>query len=111
MGSLPLIFRINQHKQMAHLQKSKYLLRNLVIKQKLRRLQQVIHVLKAIDPANSNLKLQISKFLNLNVYSRKTENVQIHFKGVCAKIFAKFLCRGCTIWLLLSEAFQRALKC
>ena len=57
--------------------------------------------LKAPVPANSNVQKHLQNFLNLNVYSRKTEIVQILFKGVCAKICANFLCKYCAICLLL----------
>ena len=32
-----------------------------------------------------------NNFQKLNVYSRKPENVQIPFKGICVKIYEKFL--------------------
>ena len=67
-------------KKMTNLQKSKYLLRYLVRKQKLckklRKLQKNIHFWKSLDLANLNLQILNS----LNVYSRKTENLQISFK-------------------------------
>ena len=43
-----------------------------------------------------NLLLWIKLFF-LRYYSRKTKNVQIPFKGVCAK----FLCKNCAICFLL----------
>ena len=45
------------------------------------------------------------------MYSRKTEIVQIPFKGICAKIHAKYPQKNGTICFILSKAFQRALKC
>ena len=52
----------------------------------------------------------LQNFLKLNLYSRKTENVQILFKGICEKIYSKFLCKNCTICFFLFKAFQRAIK-
>ena len=52
----------------------------------------------------------LQNVLRLNFYSRKTDNVQILFKGIYAKIYAKFLCKNCAVCFLLSEAFQRAIQ-
>ena len=49
-------------------------------------------------------------FQKLNFYSMKTENVQILFKDICAKIYAKFLRKNCLICFPLFKAFKRALK-
>ena len=43
-------------------------------------------------------------FQKLNFYSRKTENVQILFKDICAKIYAKFLRKNCPICFPLFKA-------
>jgi len=58
-----------------------------------------------------NEQKHLQNYENLNMYSRKNENLQIPFKGVCAKICAKYLFKDCAIWLLLFQAFQRAIKC
>ena len=44
-------------------------------------------------------------FYNVNIYSRKTENVQIPCEGVCSK----FLNKNCAI-CLLSEGFPKSFK-
>ena len=67
---------------LANLQKSKYLYQNLFLKQKMckekwLKLQQIIHFWKTLDPANSSVQKHLQNFFNLNVYSSKTENVQI----------------------------------
>ena len=41
--------------------------------------------------ANSSMQKYLMHFQKLNLYLRKTENVQIVFKGICAKIYAQFL--------------------
>ena len=64
---------------------------------KKRELQQIIHFWKAFDPPNLNVQKHLQKFENLNLNSRKTENVQILFKGVIAPICATFLCKNCAI--------------
>ena len=46
------------------------------------------------------------KFKKLNLYSRKTENMQTLFVGICAKICATFLRKNCTICFLWLLAFQ-----
>ena len=48
--------------------------------------QQIINFLKALDSANLNMQKHLQNFYNLDVYSRKMENVQILFKGVCANL-------------------------
>ena len=52
----------------------------------------------------------LQSFLKLKFYLRKTENVQIRFKDICAKNYAKFLRKNCAICFLLFKAFQRAIK-
>ena len=47
---------------------------------------------KPLDPANSNMQKHLQNFQNLNVYSGKTENVQIPLK---------FLCKNYAICLLV----------
>ena len=93
--------------KMENLQTSEYLLQNLVIKQKICKLQQIIYFLKALGPANSNVQQHLQNFYNLNVYSRKIENVQIAFKGICAKsvqnIFAKIAQSVCFSYRLSKE--------
>ena len=48
-------------------------------------------------PLNAKFKVAkiFAKFLQTNFFPRKTENVQILFKGICAKIYAKFLGKNC----------------
>ena len=46
---------------------------------------------------NSNMIQSLQNFQKINVYSRKTENVHIFFKGTCAKIYSKFLCKSFAI--------------
>ena len=56
-------------------------------------------------------KLKYAKiFPKLHYYSGKTENVHNLFKGICAKIYAKFLRKNCAICFLLFEAFQKNIK-
>ena len=82
---------------MENLQTSKYFfLQNLVLKQKISKLQQIIYFLKVLDPANSNVQQHLQNFYKLNVYSRKNENVKIAFKGICEK----YLRKNCAICLL-----------
>ena len=52
-----------------------------------------------------------AKFQKPNLCSRKTENVQILFKGICAKICTKCLRKNCAISFLLFQTFQRAIQC
>ena len=52
----------------------------------------------------------LQNFRKLNLYSRKTEKVQIHFKGLSANIYTKLLCKNCAICFLLFKAFQKAIK-
>ena len=52
----------------------------------------------------------LQNFRKLNLYSRTTEKVQIHFKGLCANIYAKLICKNCAICFLLFKAFQKAIK-
>ena len=99
---------------MANLQKPKHLLRNLVIKQNCAKkiiAQIATNYTFLKRPANSNLQNIFKIFKNLNVYSRKTDNVQILFKGVCAKICARFIKNLFAIWVFFLKAFQRILKC
>ena len=49
-------------------------------------------------------------FCKPNFYLRKNVNVLIHFKGLYANIYAKFLCKNCAICFLLFKAFQKAIK-
>ena len=62
---------------MATLQKSKYLLQNLEIKQNMRKQKIATNYTfwKALHPANLDLQKHLQNFWNLNVYSRKTKNV------------------------------------
>ena len=46
----------------------------------------------------------------LNFFSRKTENEQFLFKGICAKNYAKFLRKYCEICFFLLKAFRGAIK-
>ena len=64
--------------------------------------------LKALTTANSNMQKYLLSFQKLNLYSRKTANVQILFKGICEKNYAKFLRKNCAICFILFMAFQRA---
>ena len=57
------------------------------------------------DKTNSNMQKYLQDVQKLNLYSRKTENVQILFKGICAKIYAKFLRKNCEICFLWFRAF------
>ena len=66
----------------------------------------IIHFLKALVTAKSNMKKYLQNFLKINLNSRKTENVQIHFKITDAKFFRKKY----AICFLLFKAFQRAIK-
>ena len=50
------------------------------------------------------------KFSKKNINLRKTENVQILYKGICAKNYAKFLRKKLCNLLPLFKAFQRAIK-
>ena len=73
--------------KMANLQKSKYLLRNLIIKQKMHTKNCANYTfLKSPWPSEFKCANNLQKYKNLNVCLRKTENVQIPFKGVCAKL-------------------------
>ena len=45
-------------------------------------------------------------FQKLNLYSKKTENVQILFEDICVKIYAKFLRKNCAIYFLCSRLFK-----
>jgi len=47
---------------------------------------------------------------NLQIYSRKTDNLQILFKIICVKIYAEFLRKNCVIFFFLFKTFQRAVK-
>ena len=55
--------------------------------------EKIAHFWKALHPANSNVQKRFfAKFLKPKCVLKKIENVQITFKGVCAKIGAEFLC-------------------
>ena len=56
-------------------------------KKKLRKIRQILK----FDPTNLNVQKKKKKFQRLKVYSRKTENVPIPFKGVNAKNVAKIV--------------------
>jgi len=80
-------------KKMANFQKSKYLLQNLVIKQKKRRkITLIAKKYTLLKSQQIQMCRNICKIFKTCVF-KKTENVQISSKGVCAKICAKFLCR------------------
>jgi len=53
---------------------------------------------------------KLQNFQTLNFDSRKTENLQILFNGICAKNYAKCLCKSCHIGFFLFKAFQRAVE-
>ena len=53
----------------------------------------------------------MQNFQKQNFYLSKAETVQILFKGICAKIYAKFLYNNCTNCFLLLNAFKGAIKC
>ena len=89
-------------KKLANLQNFKYLLQYQVRKQKMWKTKSARNII--------NYTFLNKKILKLNLYSRKTENVLVLFKGVCAKIYAKFLRKNCTICLFLFKAFQRLVK-
>ena len=61
-------------------------------------------------PCHGELKYAkiFAKFLKLNLYSRKTENVQILFKGVCAKSMQN--CPICFSSFKALQTFQRAIQ-
>ena len=63
-----------------------------------------------ITTANSNMQKYLQNFQKLNLFSRKTDNLQILVKGICAKIVAKFLRINCSICFLLFKVFQRVTK-
>ena len=46
---------------------------------------------------------KLQNFQKINFYSRKTENVQILFKGICAKIYENFRRKNCAICFLCSR--------
>ena len=56
---------------------------------------------KPLDPANSNMQKHLQNFQNLNVYSGKTENVQIPFK-----IYLQKLCNLLACVLGLSKSYK-----
>ena len=45
---------------------------------------------KALSTTNSNMQKYLKIFQKLNLYLRKTENVQILFINICVKIYATF---------------------
>ena len=49
--------------------------------------------LKALTTANSNMQKYLLSFQRLNLYSRKTANVQILFKGICEKTMPNFFAK------------------
>ena len=80
----------------ANSQKYKYLLRNLVIVQNMYKKCANCNKLYNFEMPLTQ-QIQICKNIfnifktKMCMYSRKTENVKIHFKSSCAKICAKFL--------------------
>ena len=86
----------------------------------MRNLQQIIHFWKSLDPANIfNVQKHLQNLESLNVYSRKTENVQIPCKGVFAKICAKiplqkyvqtFLCKNYAAYFCFVLGFPKSYK-
>ena len=87
---------------MANLQKSKYLLQNLVIKQK-KNCANCNKLYTSEKPLTQQIQIskKIFKFLKPKCVSRKAENVHIPLECVCGKIFANILCKNCALWLLL----------
>ena len=73
--------------------KNKYLLRNLVIKQKLVQIAQIIYFWKALDRENLNVQNHLQNFFNLNVRVFK-KNWKCT-NSLCAKICAKVHCKNC----------------
>ena len=59
---------------------------------------------------NPNKQKYLQSFLELNSYSRKTENLLFLFTCIFAKIYAKFLRKKGAICFLLLKAIQRAIK-
>ena len=54
------------------------------------------------------IKLKVREiFQELNVHLKKPANAKIPFKSICAKIYAKFLCKNYAICFLLIKAFHR----
>ena len=96
----------NLLKKFANLQNFKYLMQYQVVKLNMRRkksARDMINYKFLIRPCHGELiyvKI-FAKFLKLNLYSRKTENVQILFKNLCKIVqSASFRSR-------LSKTFQR----
>ena len=67
-----------------------------------------------VCPAIANIKIYMNKelfYIDRKKFFRRHKkvklNVQIHFKDIDAKIYAKFHCKNCAICLLLFKAFQK----
>ena len=58
------------------------------------------------ETANSNMPKYLQNFQNLNLNSRKTENVQILF----TKVLTKLLRKSCTICFILFKVFLKSYK-
>ena len=104
------VFRkpFNNLKKWQCLQKSKYLLRNLVVKQKMCKNKCAncnnLYIFKKPLTQLIQMCKNNAKLLKPKCVFKKNENVHITFKGVRAKICAKFLCKTCAICLLLLQA-------
>jgi len=66
-----------------------------------------------ISPHHSDFKHAkiFAKFQKINLYSRKIENEQILFKGICAKILAKFflkIVQSASICSRLSKSYKKS---
>ena len=59
---------------------------------------------------NLNIQKYLQNLQKLNLYSKKTDNMQILFKGICAKETEKFLRKSFAVCFLLNKVFQRAIK-
>ena len=96
---------------MTNLPKSKYLLRNLVIKQKVcKKIGQITSsytFLKTLDQKKLNMQKHFQIFKTLMCIQEKLKM----FKFSLAKTSAKLLCKNFAICLLLLQAFQKAIKC
>ena len=64
------------------------------------------------SPFHSKFKYakNVSNVFKNNIFISEKRNVDILFKGIFAKIYAKFLRKNCAICFLMFEAFQRAIK-
>ena len=90
-------------KKLANLQKFKYLLRYLVIKQKMCKNLHIFEkpLTQRIQMCKNICKMYIQEKLKLCKFPSKA------YVQICAK----FLCKTCAICLLLFKAFQRTIKC